>query len=66
MQTHQDVKLTDQLERELIARELNGAFRDRDMADHGLTFVGLWNSLHGFVTRLQVLARKANIAYVNG
>lgn len=64
MQTRQDVKLTDQLERELIARELNGDFRD--MADRDTSLAGLWNSLHGFVTRLQSVARKANIAYVNG
>lgn len=65
MQTqYNDVKLTDQLERELIARELNGMFRDSAASD--LSLSGLWNTLHGFAQRLQQIAQKANIAYVNG
>ena len=64
MQTHQDVKLTDQLERELIARELNADLRG--LTDRDTSLAGLWNSLRGFVMRLQRVARKANIAYVNG
>lgn len=64
MQSHQDVKLTDQLERELIARELNSNFRNS--GDSDTSFAGAWNALRGFVLRLQSIARKANIAYVNG
>jgi DICT domain-containing protein len=64
MQSRQDVKLTDQLERELIARELSGSFRHNN--DRDTSFAGVWNTVHGLVARLQLVARKANIAYVNG
>lgn len=61
MNTQSDIKLTDQLERELIDREL------------GTQRLGLVNdakrvvaAIQNIFTRLQAEARKAKVVYANG
>lgn len=61
MNTHSDIKLTDQLERELIERELGtqslGIAHDIKRAIA---------TMQAAITRLQTEARRAKVAFANG
>jgi hypothetical protein len=61
MNTHSDIKLTDQLERDLIERELGyrGLGISNDVK-RAIAFV------QNVLTRLQTQARKAKVSYANG
>jgi len=61
MNTQSDIKLTDQLERDLIERELGA-----QSMGFGNDVKRVIASIQNVFTRLQAEARKAKVAYANG
>ncbi|CAG9171969.1 hypothetical protein [Cupriavidus pampae] len=61
MNTNSDIKITDQLERELIERELGS--QSLGFANDVKRVVA---AVQGIFTRLQAEARKAKVVYANG
>jgi hypothetical protein len=61
MNTHSDIKLTDQLERDLIERELGA-----QSMGFGNDVKRVIGAIQNVFTRLQAEARKAKVAYANG
>ncbi|CAG2135366.1 hypothetical protein [Cupriavidus plantarum] len=61
MNTNSDIKITDQLERELIERELGS--QSLGFANDVKRVIA---AVQGIFTRLQAEARKAKVVYANG
>lgn len=61
MNTQSDIKLTDQLERDLIDRELG--YRGLGVANDVKRVIAFVQSV---LSRLQMQARKAKVSYANG
>ncbi|MFC4520970.1 MULTISPECIES: hypothetical protein [Cupriavidus] len=61
MNTQSDIKLTDQLERDLIDRELG--YRGLGIGNDVKRAIAFVQSV---LTRLQMQARKAKVSYANG
>jgi hypothetical protein len=61
MNTHSDIKLTDQLERDLIDRELGTSSQG-----FAHDFKRVIAAVQGVLSRLQADARNAKVVYANG